>query len=305
MPRPLPEPDSAAERGRLPSRRSAFLIGGLGLAMLGGLLYATTRDDQHPSQVAAGGVAVGHIHGIGVDPDDGQLYIGAHLGMFSVAPDGEVAPVGEERNDTMAFTVAGPAHFLASGHPESGSDRPVHLGLIESRDAAGSWESVSLAGESDFHALEVAIGRTWGVDSARGLLLTSTDNRVWGTVARGRFIDVAADPAGKDVVLATTGVGELRFYDPAGSSTGISQAPVLTFIDWPDREQLVGLAPDGSVFVSATTGSSWERVGQVPGQPTALEVTESEWYAASDQGLFSSVDTGSSWQPLFTYGDPS
>lgn len=305
MSTPLPEPDATPERGRLPSRWRALGVGSVSLAMLGGLWFATTRDDEQPSQVAAGGVEVGHIHGIGVDPGDGQLYVGAHLGMFSVAPDGAVAAVGEERNDTMAFTVAGPGRFLASGHPELGSEQPVHLGLIESRDAAGSWESVSLAGESDFHALEVAMGRTWGVDSARGLLLTSTDNREWETVAQGPFIDVAADPAGADVVLATTGAGELRFYDTAGSTTGIAQAPVLTFIDWPIQEQLVGLGPDGSVLVSATTGSSWEQVGQVPGQPTALEVTESEWYAASDQGLFSSVDDGSSWQPVFTFGGPS
>ncbi|CAN5484304.1 hypothetical protein BH09ACT12_BH09ACT12_23940 [soil metagenome] len=296
---PMSESDSASERRPPLSRRRGLTIGGLGLALLGASLFAATRSDEQPLPVA-----VGHIHGIGVDPADGRLFIGAHLGVFSVADDATVIPIGQERNDTMAFTVVGPGRFLASGHPAFGSDQPVHLGLIESTDAANSWESVSLTGESDFHSLEVTAGRTWGVDSARGKLLTSTDNLDWETVAQGSFIDVATDPGPDDSVLATTDVGELRSYDTTGRSTGIPDAPVMTFIDWPAPDLLVGLAPDGSVLVSATGGSGWERAGKVPGQPSALEVTDSRWYAASDQGLFSSVDTGSSWQALITYGDP-
>lgn len=92
MTTPLPEPASARECRRPPSLRGAVLIGGLVLAMLGALFFATTRGDQPPSQVAIGGVA------------------------------------------------AGPGRFLASGHPAPGTDQPAHLGVIESRDAAGSWE---------------------------------------------------------------------------------------------------------------------------------------------------------------------
>lgn len=59
------------------------------------------------------------------------------------------------------------------------------------------------------------------------------------------------------------------------------------------------------LLLTSTENSAWERVGQVPGQPTALKLTDSEWYAASDQGFFSSMDTGFSWQHLFTYGGAS
>ncbi|GEP38122.1 hypothetical protein NPS01_17850 [Nocardioides psychrotolerans] len=287
---------------RRPSRGSALIIGTLGVTLIAALLFAATRGDQHSTPRTTAGVDVGHIHGIGVDPGSDQLYIGAHLGTFSVTPEGTVQPVGVVRNDTMAFTVTGPGRFLASGHPEIGTDQPVHLGLIESRDAAATWESVSLAGDADFHALDTATGgRTWGADSARGLLLTSTDTRSWDTVASGQFIDVAADPAGQDIALVTTGTGQLRFYDPTGTSTAVPDSPTLTFIDWAAPDLLVGLGPDGTVFASTSTASSWERVGQVPGRPSALEVTDTGWYAASDQGLFSSTSSGSSWQPLFTY----
>ncbi|WP_309650723.1 F510_1955 family glycosylhydrolase [Nocardioides sp.] len=296
----LPGPTS---RPRMPSPRSALIIAALAVALIAALLFALTRADRHPAAQASGGVEVGHIHGIGVDPADGQLYIGAHLGTFSVTGEGTVEPVGDVRNDTMAFTVAGPGRFLASGHPELGTDHPVHLGLIESRDAATTWEPVSLAGDADFHALDVATdGRTWGIDSARGLLLTSSDNRSWDTVAQGRFIDLAADPTGQDVTLATTGTGQLRFYDPAGTSTAVPGSPTLTFVDWAAPDLLVGLGPDGTVYTSTGTASEWQRAGRVPGQPSALEVTTTSWYAASDQGLFSSTTSGTSWEPVFTYG---
>lgn len=87
-------------------------------------------------------------------------------------------------------------------------------------------------------------------------LLASSDDLDWETIDQGHFIDVAADAADKDTVLATTGTSELRSYDTTGRSKG-------------------------------------------------LEITDSQWYAASDQGLFSSVDTGSSWRALITYGDPT
>ena len=292
-----------ASSARFPSRRSALVIAALGVAVITGLFFAVTRGDEHPAPQAAGGVQVGHIHGIGVDPGDGQLYVGAHLGTFRVTPQGTVTPVGAVRNDTMAFTVAGPGRFLASGHPEVGTDQPVHLGLIESRDAATTWEAMSLAGDADFHALDVSTGgRTWGVDSARGLLLTSTDNRAWDTVATGQFIDLAAAPTGQDVALVTTGTGQLRFYAPEGATTAVPDSPVLTFIDWASPDLVDGLGPDGTVFTSTGTASEWQRAGRVPGQPSALEVSDAGWYAASDQGLFSSASSGTTWKPVFTYG---
>ncbi len=39
---------------------------------------ATTAEDT----------ALGHVHGLGVDPGDGSLYVASHLGVFRVARDG-------------------------------------------------------------------------------------------------------------------------------------------------------------------------------------------------------------------------
>ncbi|MGH2838494.1 MAG: F510_1955 family glycosylhydrolase, partial [Thermoleophilaceae bacterium] len=59
-----------------------------------------------------------HVHGLGVNPADGALFIATHTGLYR-APDGELAAerVGDRYQDTMGFTVTGPDSFLGSGHP--------------------------------------------------------------------------------------------------------------------------------------------------------------------------------------------
>lgn len=298
----MPKPSAAAPRsstqqaqGTTLNRHGAFIIGGalvlLALLSLGLLLrdHPSKRPELTP-------IGTGHIHGIGVDPADGAVYFGAHFGMFKVSESGDVVPVGRVRNDTMAFTVVGEKHFLASGHPDLTSDQPAHLGLIESTDAAQSWDTTALAGEADFHALEATAARTWGIDAVAGRLLTSTDRVSWTSIARGEFVDLAGDPTDADQVLVTTGDGQLRAHtDRRGFSAVLAGAPLLAFIDWPAPDELVGLAQDGGVALSMDGGATWNKVGQVPGQPTALEVTSGRWYAATDRGLFESTDGGGAW----------
>ena len=109
-----------------------------------------------------------HVHGLGLNPKDGALFIATHTGLFRLAA-GERNPerVAGRYQDTMAFTVVGPGRFLGSGHPDGRERLPPFLGLIESRDAGQSWRPVSLLGKVDFHLLEV-VGR-WGLRLRLGL----------------------------------------------------------------------------------------------------------------------------------------
>lgn len=317
-------PDSGTptpnRRPNHPNHRVAITIGVIGVVLLAALVVALSRGDKHSNPTAGPlTAAVGHIHGIGIDPADGRLYIGAHEGVFLVDTDGidvvdvvdgvdgtvgGVRPVGEDRFDTMGFTVAGPNRFLASGHPGMTSDRPPHLGLIESEDAADTWRTLSLEGEADFHALESAGRRTWGADSIGGRLLTSNDAERWTPVANGQFIDIAVDPADAARTLATNPTGQLRAYTADGDEQLVPNAPALTYLDWPVPQELAGLAPDGTVYLSRDRGTTWETTGTVPGRPSAFEVDTRAWYAASDIGLYTSTDHGGTWAPLFEYPTP-
>ena len=59
---------------------------------------------------------------------------------------------------------------------------PPRLGLIRSTNAAQTWQSVSLSGSTDFHALQAAHGRVYGWDSGSSELMVSVDaGRTWDT----------------------------------------------------------------------------------------------------------------------------
>ncbi len=60
----------------------------------------------------------GHVHGLAVNPADRRLYVASHLGVFRETERG-FERVADRWQDTMAFTVVGPDHFLGSGHPTS------------------------------------------------------------------------------------------------------------------------------------------------------------------------------------------
>jgi hypothetical protein len=67
------------------------------------LVWIVTHDDAETESPAE----LSHVHGMGVNPADGLLYIAAHDGLFVLDEGGAVDLVGEGRQDMMGFTVAG------------------------------------------------------------------------------------------------------------------------------------------------------------------------------------------------------
>lgn len=247
--------------------------------------------------------ALGHVHGLGADPGTGTLYAATHVGVFDLgeAGAGPARRVADRWQDTMAFTVAGTDNFLASGHPAADdSDRPAHLGLIESTDAAQTWVPVSLQGEADFHALEAAGELVYGYDSLTGRLLVSTDRRRWRVLDQVQVADLAADPADPTRVLASTPQGVVAYTSDGQAARQLQAAPPLVLLDWPTDDLLVGVAGDGTLYCSGDRGVSWRRTDGPAGDLQALEVTPQTWYVATSTGIYASVDDGRSWDPLTT-----
>ena len=115
-------------------RWSAAVAVGLLLASCGTAAdtdTSTTVGDDHQD---ASGLPSPHVHGVAINPGDDLVYLATHDGLFRYDDTGptRIGPV----IDLMGFTVAGPNHFYASGHPGEGSDLPNPVGLITSTDAA-------------------------------------------------------------------------------------------------------------------------------------------------------------------------
>lgn len=238
----------------------------------------------------------GHVHGLGVNPADGRLYVASHMGVFEQTDRG-FDRVADRWQDTMAFTVAGPDHFLASGHPDLREDMPPHLGLIESTDAAETWEPLALEGEADFHVLELAGDRLYGYNSLTQTLMVTEDRESWSEVLAAPVLDAEADPADPGSLVLSDPRGQLMSLEAGGQPQPLPDSPRVGILDWPDPGVLVGLGPEGEVWVS-NGGDRWEQAGVVPGSPQALTATSEAWYVASDRGLFSSADEGATWKPV-------
>jgi hypothetical protein len=244
-----------------------------------------------------------HIHGLGIDPADRTLFIATHTGLYRV-PRGErrATRVGDRRQDTMGFTVAGPNRFLGSGHPDANEDLPPLLGLIESTDAGRTWQPVSLLGDADFHVLRFSGERVYGYDASHNRLMMSADRgRTWKErEPPAELVDLAVDPADPKHLIASA-AGELvqGLYESrdGGEAWRLVGGPI-GLLGWPKPGPLYILDPRGEVFTSPKVGTSLHRVGAIGGEPAAfLAHTSRELYAALHDGTIKrSTDGGKTWE---------
>lgn len=249
---------------------------------------SSTSEQAGGVQAESDDPALGHVHGLGVDPADGSVYVATHHGLFRHAASGGLDPVGALRRDLMGFTIAGPSTFLSSGHPAPDEAAPNPLGLVESRDGGNTWTTLALSGESDFHALDAVGATVYGYD---GTLKVSTDGgRTWESRASPPAADIAVNPNDPDMIAATTEAGVVVSRD-GGRGFGAPQGPVLVFVAWSTRGTIYGLALDSTLYAS-TDGARWTKAATVPGgRPQALAAAhDGRVLAATEGGVFESRD---------------
>lgn len=268
------------------------------------LVWAGVRladRDRTPAGLPAEDPGVSHVHGLGLNPADGSLYIATHHGTFRLGSSNEIRRVGGSYQDTMGFTVAGPNRFLGSGHPDVAGIRrgqPTRLGLIESTDGGASWQDVSLSGEVDFHGLAFAHDRVYGCDSGSGRFMVSADGRTWETRSTLPLQSFAVDPDDPEHIVGASPDGLVASRDGGRTWGGIT-GPALAVLSWDRAAGLAGATPNGRVHYSADRGATWTAAGRLPGPPQALLATAEAWYAAADKNgtteIYRSTDTGRSW----------
>ena len=279
-------------RGR-PRRAAAALLSAVALAAgCGGAAVPDAED--------AGDGGPVHVHGLGLNPADGALYIASHTGLYRMEEGRDTAErVGDRRQDTMGFTVVGRDHFLGSGHPDPRADLPPHLGLIESTDGGRTWEPVSLLGEADLHVLRADGRRVLAYDVVSGLLLRSADGgRTWrGLRPPAALADAVAHPDDPGRLVAAGRDGLIGSRDGGRTWRQLDGAAVL--LAWPRPAALYALEADGGVRMSADGGGSWSGVGRAPGSPAALTTSGAGRLvvALHEGGFANSVDGGRTWSP--------
>jgi photosystem II stability/assembly factor-like uncharacterized protein len=225
------------------------------------------------------------------------VIVATHTGLFRAAAGQQAATrIGDRRQDTMGFTVVGPDRFLGSGHPDPRDDLPPLLGLIGSDDAGRSWQPISLLGEADFHVLRAAGRRVYGVNSADGALMASTDGgRTWEQrTPPGPVLDLAIDPRDGQRIVAT-GERGLTISRDGGKGWRPLQPERIGLLGWTE-DRLVLVDAAGDVHSSDDDGRTFAKVGAIGGQPVALAAHEDQLLAAlPDTTVRVSADGGRTW----------
>ena len=292
------------------------------VAVVAVVLAGSDQPDEPPSTASPGAAlapldvdaGVVHVHGLGVDPEDGTLYAATHSGLFRIPASGAAQRVANRTQDTMGFAVIGPGAFIGSGHPDPREDdvRPPLLGLIESSDAGETWARRSLHGQADFHALAVAHGQTFGYDSTSRTFMVSRDRVSWEHRAQQAMNDFAVSPEDPDIVLAVDRGALLTSNDGGRRFQPVSEAPTLAFLSWSSDDGVFGVDVAGVLHVSRDAGRTWQRRGALssqPVEPEALEVvsppggaSSTIYAAARDVGILESIDGGRSFR--IRYAEP-
>ena len=287
---------------RAPARPVAFrrLVG---LLVTAGLTGCGQQASGLPPPAEAGDPGAIHIHGLGVDPADGSLFLATHTGLFRAAPaERRARRVADRRQDTMGFTVVGPNHFLGSGHPDGLEDLPPFLGLIESRDAGRTWRPVSLQGEVDFHVLESSGGRIYGYGSdwksREPRFLSSSDGgRSWRSLrAPEPLISLTIAPDDPRSLVVSGERGLHRSSDAGRSWTPVDAPGPGLLARASDAVVLVDL--EGNVWRGADPAAGrWRPAGAIGGAPAALDAdAEGELFVALHDGVIKhSADGGRTW----------
>ncbi|WP_028985090.1 F510_1955 family glycosylhydrolase [Sporichthya polymorpha] len=261
------------------------------LVAIGGTVVALSGDGDESTSGSS--VEIVHVHGLGVDPLGGVLLAGTHHGLFRVPQGAQATRVGEQVQDFMGFTVAGPNHYLASGHPGPAQLGPESVGLIESTDGGRSWQSLSLEGKADFHALEARHGLVYGLNALTGDFMVSQDKRTWQTRGQLPIADFAVSPDDAEILLATTEQGLARSEDGGNTYTPVAAAPPLLLVSWAEDGTIVGAGQDGTLHASTDGARTWQRRGSLGSTPHALTATSgSDVFAAVDGAILASLDGG-------------
>lgn len=291
-------------RSGRPRRPPLWLwIAGLVVAIaLVAVVYAMRSHDTALGPVA-NDPGVTHIHGLGINSANGDVYAATHMGVFRITEDGEATRIADRYQDTMGFTVAGPDHFIASGHPDLREELPPLLGLIESKDGAKTWEKKSLLGKSDFHALRYAHETIYGYDSTGSAFMVSRDGRRWDTRSNTTLRDFVVSPEDPDVIMATAPSGLERSKDGGRTWKEIDGPPEPVLLAWERVDELWMVDFAGGVHRSDDGGRSWESRGKLAPRPEALVAADDRLYMAVDGGIHVSADGGREWKPFYREGD--
>lgn len=247
-----------------------------------------------------------HIHGLAFDPQDhDRVLLATHHGLHTLDLEtGEVALLGETRQDFMGFSVGAEGRFFASGHPETGGNS----GVLTSTDEGASWTKLSdgVNGPVDFHQMTASPADPQVLYGAfAGELQRSRDAGVtWEVVgpAPDGLIDLAGSVLDADALYAATEGGLLKSVDGGATWESAHPAPLpATFVETGPDGTLYTFIMSQGLMQTEEASLDWTKVSEPVGGEYILHFATdgTRAVAATGSGALLFSDTGGeSWRLL-------
>ena len=253
------------------------------------------------------------VNALDVDPADNHFLLTTNRGFFRIDPRsrrveqvrGTISARGRRATvgTFLKLLVTGPGQLLGSGHPDRAGTLPGFLGFIRSQDGGRSWRVIARLGEADLHKIVSMHGRLYAFDAVLGAMLVSGDGgRTFKEhfTPRGLIIDFVVDPKDPRYLLASTEDQLYRSEDQGATWRGVVSGRGIR-LAWPAHDRLLRADQDGTVMLSRDRGQSFERVGEVPGEPYKFKALDARrlFLALSDGTIMQTRDGGATWTTAF------
>ena len=254
-----------------------------------------------------------YVNSLDVDPRDGSLLLTTNRGFWRIDPAkdavkqvrGTISAGGKTSSVGTFLTVksTAPGHMIGSGHPDQKGTLPSFLGLIDSDDDGRTWHAVSRLGDADLHKIVLKHDRLYAFDAVLGAMVISADGgRTFEEqfTPRGLIIDFDVDPGDPKRIFAANDSALFRSENGGKSWRATVQGEGIR-LDWPAPDAFYRAEKDGTVERSRDGGGSWERVGEVPGEPYKFRSTgpEALYLALSDGTVMQTKNGGRKWTEAF------
>lgn len=256
-----------------------------------------------------------YVNALELDPRTKDFLLATNRGFWRVTPDGEdVEPVrgevraGSRRSPVGTFLeleIDDQGRWLGSGHPDDAdAGLPQYLGVMQSEDQGRTWQVLSRLGDADLHKILRKHGRVYAFDAVlSAMLISDDDGRTFAErfTPRGLVIDFEVDPQDPERLVASTEQELFRSEDGGKRWRALAAGEGIR-LAWPAPDKLYRATKDGTVEVSGDGGSSFERVGEVDGEPYKFRAVGPDelHLATGDARILHTTDGAKTWETVFT-----
>ncbi|AQQ52647.1 F510_1955 family glycosylhydrolase [Planococcus lenghuensis] len=284
---------------------------------------SSQRQTEAEPVTVESGIAMQHVHGLGVSGDGTEVYVPAHAGL-KIYKSGRWTETSGALHDYMGFSMVDDG-FYSSGHPGEESDLADPFGIVRSVDMGESLVLLDLYEEVDFHLMSAGYYShvIYAVNpkpnsrmEEAGIYYSTNDAQTWkksgGEGLKGQLVTIDVHPDDEAIVAIGTDRGVFVSVNHGQDFKAVTDAPVSA----------IAFSPQGNLLAASESDSPGLQVidlktkkGSVLPLPDLAEGNDINHLAVNPENdgnvvfstiesdIYISEDSGTSWTKIAHKGN--